>query len=129
MNFVSYAQNFEDVIIWRALKAIQHGFYVDVGAQHPIVDSVSKAFYEQGWRGVHFEPVHQWAELLRRDRPDETVLEVALGERNGTLELFDIPDTGLSTGREVYAQLHQAERGFESRTIRVPCLTLDEALR
>ena len=46
MNFVSYAQNFEDVLLWRALRDIEHGFYVDVGAQDPVTDSVSLSFYE-----------------------------------------------------------------------------------
>ena len=104
MAFISYAQNFEDVMLWRALKHIEKGFYVDVGAQHPVIDSVSKAFYERGWRGIHIEPVPQYAELLRKDRPDETVLQVALGDAEGTLELNVIPETGLSTCVDAYAQ-------------------------
>ena len=56
-SFKSYAQNFEDVILYRALGSIRNGFYIDVGAQHPEIDSVSKAFYDLGWRGVHVEPV------------------------------------------------------------------------
>ena len=55
MKFVSYAQNFEDVMLWRALKHIKQGCYIDVGAQDPIHDSVSKVFYEHGWRGIHIE--------------------------------------------------------------------------
>ena len=57
MSIVSYAQNFEDVMLWRALGHVSNGFYIDVGAQHPIIDSVSKAFYEHGWRGVHVEAI------------------------------------------------------------------------
>ena len=53
--FNSYAQNFEDVILWRALKHVENGCYVDIGANDPVVDSVSLAFYERGWRGVHVE--------------------------------------------------------------------------
>ena len=129
MSFVSYAQNFEDVMLWRALKHIEKGLYVDVGAQHPVIDSVSKAFYERGWRGIHIEPVPQYAELLRKDRPDETVLEIALADLDGTLDLSLIPDTGLSTFVDAYAQRHKAEKGYEYRRIQVPVLTLNSALR
>lgn len=129
MSFVSYAQNFEDVMLWRALKHIENGCYVDVGAQHPVVDSVSKGFYERGWRGIHIEPVPQYAELLRQDRPDETVQEVALSDTDGTLELNVIPDTGLSTAVDAYAQRHQVERAFEHQRIQVPVLTLKSALK
>ena len=37
--FVSYAQNYEDVMLWRALKHVKNGFYVDVGANDPLIDS------------------------------------------------------------------------------------------
>ncbi|MGZ5053898.1 MAG: FkbM family methyltransferase [Methylobacter sp.] len=129
MSFVSYAQNFEDVMLWRALKHVQNGVYVDVGAQHPIVDSVSKAFYEHGWRGVHIEPVSYYANLLRQDRPDEVVLEVALSDIEGTLELNVIAETGLSTAVDAYAHRHHIERGYDSQRIQVPVLTLKSALR
>ena len=47
MSIVSYAQNFEDVMLWRALGQVENGVYIDIGAQHPLIDSVSKAFYEK----------------------------------------------------------------------------------
>ena len=129
MTLTSYAQNFEDVMLWRALKHIEKGCYVDVGAQHPVIDSVSKTFYEQGWRGIHIEPVPEFARLLREDRPDETVLEVALSDREGTLELNVISATGLSTAVDAYAQRHQAEHGFDCQRLHVPVLTLKSALQ
>lgn len=129
MSFISYAQNFEDVMLWRALKHVEGGTYVDVGAQHPVVDSVSKAFYEHGWRGVHVEPVPAYAELLRQDRPDETVLQLALSDREGLLELNVIPETGLSTAVKEYAARHLAELGFEHTTVSVPMLTMKTALQ
>ena len=48
-SLISYAQNFEDVMRWRALKDVKNGFYIDIGAQDPIVDSVSLFFFERGW--------------------------------------------------------------------------------
>lgn len=127
MTFVSYAQNFEDVMLWRALKHIERGFYIDVGAQHPVVDSVSLAFYEHGWRGVHIEPVPFYANLLQEYRPDETVIQAAIGARKGVMAFFEFPETGLSTGDREIASRHKKE-GFGVNEINVPCLTLSEAL-
>ncbi len=126
--FTSYAQNFEDVMLWRALKHVPGGVYVDIGAQHPVIDSVSKAFYEQGWRGVHVEPVPYYADLLRQDRPDEVVLQLALSDHAGMLELNVIADTGLSTGVKAYADSHQAEHGFAHQIIPTPMLPMKTAL-
>lgn len=121
----SYAQNFEDVMLWRALKHVENGFYIDVGAQHPVNDSVSKAFYEKGWRGIHVEATPAYARLLRQDRPDETVIEAALSNEHGTLRFLEVPGTGLSTGDPEIAARHQ-KQGFEVREIHVPTLTLSD---
>ena len=127
MTFVSYAQNFEDVMLWRALQHVTNGFYVDIGAQDPVVDSVSLTFYEHGWRGVHIEPTPHYAQKLRQARPHETVIQAAVGATSGTIRFFEIPDTGLSTGDKEIAERHRA-KGFQVRETVVLCLTLTEAL-
>lgn len=109
MTFVSYAQNFEDLILWRALKHVANGFYIDVGAQDPVHDSVSMGFYEKGWRGVHVEASAAYAEKLRRARPDEKVIELAIDSEEGEIVFYEIPSTGLSTGDNAIADQHAAE--------------------
>lgn len=121
----SYAQNFEDVMLWRALGHIQNGFYIDVGANDPVVDSVSLAFYEHGWRGVHIEATHKYSQLLRENRPDEVVLEVALSNQHGVITFYEIPETGLSTGDKSIAGEH-IQRGFSVKEISIPCITLSD---
>ena len=124
---ISYAQNFEDVILWRALKTVQNGFYIDIGAQDPILDSVSRHFYEAGWRGVHVEPTSTYAVKLRRDRPDEEVLQCAVGGSGGSMRFFEIPDTGLSTGVEHIARGHE-EAGFRVEETVVPVRSMADLL-
>jgi FkbM family methyltransferase len=127
--FVSYAQNFEDVMLWRAFFDIEKGFYIDVGAQHPEIDSVSKAFYLRGWRGIHVEPIPEYAALLRQDRPDEQVFQAALGISSGLETIYAISNTGLSTGQSTVAERHKLESGFESMPLVVPRITLDDVFR
>ncbi len=127
MSFISYAQNFEDVMLWRALKHVENGFYIDIGAQDPLVDSVSLAFYEHGWRGVHVEPTSQYARKLRAARPDETVMQVAIGNGADTLTFFEFNDTGLSTGDPVIAQRHK-QNGFACNQTVVSMMSMDTLL-
>jgi len=124
MSFISYAQNFEDVMLWRALKHIDQGFYIDVGANDPDQDSVTKAFYERGWRGINIEPVPQWFERLEKARPRDVNLQLALGAEPGEITLYEIPDTGLSTAEKEFAERHEAERGYQRRELRVKMDTL-----
>jgi FkbM family methyltransferase len=123
--FCSYAQNFEDVMLWRALKHVASGFYVDVGAQDPRFDSVSRGFYEQGWRGLHIEPNRQYAELLQSDRPDEPVIRTVLSDRAGVVRFYEVPDTGMSTCREDIA-LNVGRLGWKVAEAMVAAVTLDQ---
>ncbi len=127
MRFVSYAQNFEDVILWRALKGAEDGFYIDVGAQDPVVDSVSLAFYERGWRGVHIEPNAEYAEKLRAARPDEEVFDVAINSNRDEIAFYAIPGTGMSTGDEQIARMHE-EQGWQVERVTARCLPLCDIL-
>jgi len=124
MSFVSYAQNFEDVMLWRALKNVDLGFYVDVGANDPEIDSVTKAFYERGWRGINIEPIPQWFERLQKERPRDINLQLAAGREPGEITLFEIPDTELSTAERAFVERHKSERGYRSRKLKVPVETL-----
>src|SRR5438105_2444255 len=45
---VSFAQNHEDVLLARAFAEVGQGFYVDVGANDPSADSVTRHFYDRG---------------------------------------------------------------------------------
>lgn len=124
--FISYAQNFEDVILNRALKDVNKGCYIDVGAHDPIVGSVSLAFYNRGWRGVHVEASPTKAEHLRAARPDEVVIEGAVSCQPGAITFYEeATSNGLSTGDADVAAQHRQD-GASFRAIKVPTLTLDD---
>jgi hypothetical protein len=67
VSFVSYAQNFEDVVLWPALKHVQNDFYIDIGAQHPVVNFISKAFYENiDVEGLEEKELRGWDSKILR---------------------------------------------------------------
>lgn len=125
MTFISYAQNFEDVMLARALREIDRGFYVDVGAQDPEEYSVTKAFYDRGWHGINIEPAKHWFDRLSSQRVHDTNLAVAVSDTPGQLHFFNIRDTGLSTTNAEFADRH-AQAGFQVDELEVPCTTLDD---
>jgi len=114
-------------MLWRALKHVEKGFYIDIGAQDPVIDSVSLAFYEHGWRGVHVEPSSYYADKLRLARPDETVIQSAIGSKSGVLSFYEIDATGLSTGDAQIAEKHRTA-GFTTKETAVSCLPLADIL-
>jgi FkbM family methyltransferase len=122
---ISYAQNFEDVILWRALHDVKAGNYIDIGAQSPDVDSVSRVFHEQGWHGLHIDAMRAYADELARARPGDRVLCAAVSSEPGDLAFFAIPSSGLSTSDRAIAERHMAE-GFSVEEVRVEAITLDQ---
>jgi FkbM family methyltransferase len=128
MVFISYAQNFEDVILWRAFKELGTGFYVDVGAAHPDSDSVTRAFYDLGWHGINVEPSSEYYPRLVKARSRDVNLNVAIGEDAGCVTFFQIDGTGLSTVDPDVARLHRTD-GWEITERRVARLTLAEVCR
>lgn len=109
-RFTSYAQNREDVVLWRALGDVQTGRYVEVGANRPLVDSVSRPFYDRGWSGITIEPMREFATAHRAERPRDTMIEAVITDRGTTtVVLHEISGTGLSTIVDSVGDRHAAD--------------------
>jgi len=124
---ISFAQNFEDVILQRALSKVVSGYYIDIGAQEPIVDSVSNHFYSSGWSGINVEPVPSFARALREARPRDVIVEKAITSTVGPIEMFEIEQTGLSTLLGSLSEKYVAQ-GRISNKLKVETMTLDALL-
>jgi FkbM family methyltransferase len=124
MIFISYAQNQEDVMLYRALCDVKQGFYIDVGAQDPVIDSVTKAFYDRGWHGINIEPNEEYFHNLQAERPHDLNLATAVGSKAGVIGFYEVAHTGLSTTDAGYARRH-SEAGYQIQHREVPCTTLD----
>lgn len=123
--FKSYAQNFEDIILMRALKGVRKGFYIDIGANDPEIDSVSKAFFDRGWKGIEVEPVPSKAKLLKSARKGCDVIQAAVSSEGGKTTLFEVADTGLSTTVSKIARTHAAKKR-KIREVEVSTIPLSE---
>lgn len=123
MPNISYAQNAEDIVLSRLYGTRAHGCYIDVGAAHPVIDSVTKLFYDRGWRGINIEPNPEIFAILSSDRPHDVNLMAALSDRPGEAELhlpIDQRFWGLST---LEAPTADSASCFE-RTVNTEVMTL-----
>ncbi|WP_114416410.1 FkbM family methyltransferase [Marinospirillum perlucidum] len=123
MSIVSYAQNFEDIMLWRALKDVENGFYIDVGANDPIVESVTKLFYDKKWTGINIEPVKKHYDELCLNRPNDINLHCAVADQSGTLDFWECNIRGWATADQEVMQMHEAQ-GYEGKRYEVPVRTL-----
>lgn len=126
---ISFAQNHEDVLLARAFAGERTGFYVDVGAYDPTIDSVTRHFYDMGWHGINIEPQRAYALRLREARPRDVTLEVALSDRHGTATLYELNaiGDGLATIDAAWAGKQRAQERISGETT-VQVTTLADVL-
>jgi FkbM family methyltransferase len=131
---VSYAQNAEDIRVWRAFHqgidetaTDRRLTYVDVGANEPRHLSITASLYDLGWRGLLIEADPQLAHDLRRFRPNDVVVEMAAASGPGELTFYRVPGTGLGTLDADEANAARA-RGFEVLSHAVVTDSLDSIL-
>lgn len=97
MTFLSHARNFEDALLWRALGHAEHGFYLDVGAFLPDVESVTRAFSERGWRGINIAAHPAAVAHLAAARPrDVTLGDATALAAIGSAQDQDASGTGMA---------------------------------
>jgi FkbM family methyltransferase len=122
---LSYAQRYEDLHLWRCFGEQRSGFYIDVGAGHPVYDNVSFLFYLNGWRGISVEPNPSLAALERAVRPRDALYEGLAGAAPGEATLYLQREFhGLSTTIPLQAQIAEKELGRSAEPLRRPLTTL-----
>ncbi len=120
---ISYSQNGEDVLIDRVFRK-KTGFFIDVGAFHPLADSVTKYFSISGWRGINIEPDDACFAELQRDRPNEINLRCAVGRTRGEVTFHQLANKGMSTISPDQLALLSAGDRAGAQCAQVPLRTL-----
>lgn len=128
MTFISYAQNCEDVLLHRALRSVSKGFYIDVGAGDPELNSVTKAFYDAGWSGINIEPLPMRFNRLVAERLRDINLAIVIADTDGAVPFFAVERYDeLSTTMVEQASVYKEdgsqvrESTVESRTLASVC--------
>jgi FkbM family methyltransferase len=119
-----YAQNLEDYHLAQAFQVQADGFYVDLGAGHPVADNVSFWFYLRGWRGLVVEPQRRLADLYPHVRPRDRVVAALVADRVGEAEFHEVESMhGFSTMLPDAAQAAR-DLGATIATVTLPVTTL-----
>lgn len=93
----SYSQEGEDRILARLFDSAREGFYVDVGALHPMRFSNTFLFYRRGWRGVNIDAMPGSMRLFERCRPRDTNVEAGIGLTAGSIPFYVFNEPALNS--------------------------------
>ena len=85
---ISYSFNAVDLIIDYIFKDKINGFYIDIGAQHPIANNNTYLFFKRGWSGINIDLDVKNIELFNISRPNDINLNNAISSSTSKKKLF-----------------------------------------
>lgn len=102
---ICYGQDGEDLIMDRILERKATGFYVDVGAHHPVRFSNTYLFYKRGWQGINIDAMPGSMAPFNHVRPRDINIECGVGSEPGVLNFHRFNEPALNTFDPAEAEL------------------------
>jgi len=106
----SYSQEGEDMILSRLFGNQQAGFYVDVGAHHPMRFSNTYFFYKKGWNGINIDAMPDSMKLFNKFRPRDINIEKPVSDKKQILTYYAFNESALMVFLKSYLKKEQVKR-------------------
>lgn len=119
----------EDLIIESLMPHKTNGFYVDVGANHPIKYNNTHLFYNKGWTGINIEPNHSRIWLFNIFRKRDINLNVGVGQKESIMNFHIFKESTLSTFDDVAAEKYIKMGHPLDKTVKIPIIPLKDILK
>jgi len=94
---ISFSQEGEDLVLDRYLVGITDGFYIDVGAHHPIRFSNTYKFYMKGWKGINIDAMPGSMQLFNDVRPNDINIEVSISDKKQIIDYYIFEEPAYNT--------------------------------
>lgn len=110
-RLVSYSMpdQLEDVILYNVFSDFDKIFYIDIGSNDPLLDSVTKLLYDiKNASGINIEPQQKLIDLTNHERIRDINICIGLGDKEQDIEFF--VQGGLSTVLEENIKEEQCKK-------------------
>lgn len=127
----SFAQDGEDVVLASFFqeKKKYRGFYVDVGAHHPVRFSNTWMLYRRGWRGINIDPTPGSMRPFKWLRRRDINLEIGIAGQTSELIFYCFNEPALNTFDEATANERNTGKPYKIiKKVTVPVEPLDRIL-
>jgi len=114
----------EQILVREFFGNKSHGFYVDVGANDPIIESQTYHLEESGWHGLLIEPLTSYCDRLKANRKGIVIQHACSAPENHNKVLKLLVAGGHSTLNENPIALGTKT----NESVEVVCKTLDSIL-
>ena len=84
----SYSMDGEDIAVEVFNKKKDKGFYVDIGAHHPIQRNNTNLLFQKGWEGINIDVNEFSIDLFNFLRPNDLNLLTAISDKEGEISFY-----------------------------------------
>jgi len=129
VNF-TWSQEGEDILLDRIFKGKKNGFYVDVGAHHPMRFSNTHFFYRKGWSGINIDAIPESMKEFEKHRKRDINLELGVAKQASILDYYVFNEPALNTFSVKTAQKHKSKKNnyYVKKIIKIKVKPLREIL-
>lgn len=125
----SFSQYGEDLVIDGIFGNKSEGFFIDIGANDPLIFNNTKRFYDKGWSGINIEPNPLLYKRITEQRIRDINLNIGVGQINQKIPFYLISADTLSSFNKDDAERNCSN--FNEKIINVitiPMVTLTEII-
>ncbi|SFD48782.1 methyltransferase, FkbM family [Pseudomonas straminea] len=126
----SWSQEGEDRILERIFEGKTSGFYIDVGAHHPMRFSNTYLFYKKGWCGINIDAMPGSMRSFQKFRSRDINIEAGVGLSECELDYYIFNEPALNGFSSELSSARNVEDSSYKiiRTEKVKVLTLCQIL-
>ena len=107
---ISYSYGSVDLLLEHIFKNQSHGFYIDVGCQHPVMNNNTYLLYKKGWNGINIDLDKKNIDLFNFYRKRDLNLNFAISSQEGERDLFFYHDkSAINTVEKSVANYQKAQ--------------------
>ena len=122
----SYSFNGVDLIVNYIFKNKKEGFYLDIGAQHPISNNNTYILFKRGWKGINIDLDKKNIDLFKIARPDDFNLNYAISDSEKEVDLFFYHES--SPINTLSKKVSNFQKANVSQVKKIKTTTLDKIL-
>ncbi len=122
----SYAMDGEDIAINDYVEIKNDGFYLDIGAHHPIQRNNTYLLFKKGWQGINIDVNEFSIDLFNFLRPKDINIQTAISDKPGEITFYYQKDFSQLNTTEKKIAKQSFNNHFKEKNIK--CETINNIL-
>jgi len=125
-----YSSEGEDLFLKKKLDLKKKGFYVDVGAYHPIRHNNTMILYQNGWRGINIDANQFSIDLFNFIRPKDENINIAISDKSEKIEFYSSKQHDpQSTANKIFLKYDYIDKNRKYTKKEIEAKTLNDVLK